>query len=746
MNTNHRSVLRIFLVSILLTILGVLAVAAQPVTLFSDDFGPKPLGAWQASPLGLVSNWDASSGSAAYNGGGHTQLYAGSGSWTDYRFQVKVRVDQAQDYPGGIRGRVNLTTGEGYAAWLYPGQNLVKLFRSTAWHIDTSGLTQLGQASVSIPASTDHTLALVFQGSQISVEFNGTTVIQTTDSTLTAGAVALDVSNKPITFDDVAVTSGSTSLLADDFSPKPLRNWTASPLGLASNWDGSSGAAAYNGGGHTQLYAGSSSWTDYTFETKVRVTNAADFPGGIRGRVNTTTGGSYAAWIYPGQGKIKLWRNSVWHIDTSPTTVLAEANVSISTGTFHTLAITFQGNQITVAFNGTNVIQTTDSTYTAGAVALDVSNQPIEYDDALVTSDPMPANALFGDDFRSGTLANWTASPLGLLTNWSVSNFVASYNGGGHTQLYAGNTAWTDYKLEARFRLATGSNHPGGIRGRVNTSTGESYAAWIYPSDGLIKLFRVVAWNIDTTGLQLLAQANVGTITPNVFHTLAITFQGSDIAVGYDGSDVIQTTDTAWTAGAIALDVSNQAIDFDDVFVTPVASTPPPDLFSDDFASGLAGWTASPLGLFSNWSGASGTASYNGGGHTQIYTGDNLWTELQAGSQVPPRQRQQPSGRHPRPGQHFDGRVLRGLDLSGGRRHQALPCGGVGHRHYGPRPAGHGQRGDHRAERISYSFDRIRRQPDHGRLQRHDGDPGHGHCPHGRCHRARRFQPTDRIR
>src|SRR5881227_4427928 len=39
-------------------------------TLFNDDFGPKPLGSWQASPLGLLANWDASSGAAVYNGGG----------------------------------------------------------------------------------------------------------------------------------------------------------------------------------------------------------------------------------------------------------------------------------------------------------------------------------------------------------------------------------------------------------------------------------------------------------------------------------------------------------------------------------------------------------------------------------------------------------------------------------------------------------------------------------------------------
>ncbi|MBW8876261.1 MAG: hypothetical protein JF614_14945 [Acidobacteria bacterium] len=560
--------------------------ALAQTVLFNDDFGPKPLGSWQASPLGLLANWEASSGAAVYNGGGHTQLYTGSPSWTDYRFQVQVKLANGSDYPGGIRGRIDVNTGAGYAAWLYPAEGVIKLFRSTAWHIDTSGLTLLAQASVSggITSGVFHTLALDFSGSQISVIFDGSTVIQTTDTTLTAGAVALDVSNQPITYEDVAVTAGTTTLFADDFSPRPLRNWTPSPLGLFSNWDASTGFAAYNGGGHTQVYVGSNTWTDYKVAAKFRLANGSNYPGGLRGRVNTSTGESYAAWLYPGDGVIKLYRSAAWHIDTAGLALLAQANVgTIAPNAFHDLSITFVGSQIKVNYDGTDVIQITDTVLTAGAIALDVSNQPIEWDDVVVTAQTAPPPPpVFSDDF-SGGLANWTASPLGLFSNWSAAGGTASYIGGGHTQIYAGSSTWTDYKVAAKFRLANGSNYPGGLRGRVNTSTGESYAAWLYPGDGVIKLFRAAAWNIDTAGLTLLAQANVGTIAPNAFHDLSITFVGSQIKVNYDGTDVIQTTDTLLTAGAIALDTSNQPIEWDDVVVTqlgggnPPPPPPPPD-------------------------------------------------------------------------------------------------------------------------------------------------------------------------
>jgi hypothetical protein len=579
--------------------------SAQPVTLFSDDFGPKPLGDWTASPLGLAANWDASSGAAAYNGGGHTQLWAGSGSWTDYRYEVRFKVDAAQDFPGGIRGRVDLATGAGYAAWVYPGQGVIKLWRSTAWHIDTPGLTLLSQASATITPGVFHTLALTFSGTQISVEYDGTTLITATDSTLAAGAVALDVSNQPITYDDVAVTSGATTLLADGFDPKPLRNWTSSPLGLAANWDASSGVAAYNGGGHTQLWAGNPSWTDYTAQAKFRLANGSDYPGGIRGRVNAATGESYAAWIYPAEGMIKLYRVVAWNIDTPGLTLLAQANVgAISTGVFHTLALRFQGSSIAVAYDGADVIQTTDSAFAGGAVALDVSNQPIDFDDVLVTTQPVPANALFGDDFHTGTLGSWTVSPLGLAANWDASSLYAHYNGGGHTQLYAGSSTWTDYKVEAKVRLSSGSDYPGGIRGRVNTSTGESYAAWLYPAEGVIKLFRAGGWNIDTPGLALLAQAAVGTLSPNVWHTLGLSFQGSSLTVTWDGAAAIQATDTVLTAGAVALDVSTQPIDFDDVIVTPLGgNNPPPPPDTDNGPGGPILVISNPSDPFTRYAG-----------------------------------------------------------------------------------------------------------------------------------------------
>src|SRR5262249_22807457 len=134
------------------------------------------------------------------------QVYAGDSSWTDYTFAADIKLSTASDYPGGIRGRVNPSTGAGYALWLYLTEGQIKLFKNVAWNID-SGVTLLGQASVGLTAGSFHHLKLQFQGSQIQVSFDGTLAITATDSTSAAGMIALDVSNRVIAFDNILVTA-----------------------------------------------------------------------------------------------------------------------------------------------------------------------------------------------------------------------------------------------------------------------------------------------------------------------------------------------------------------------------------------------------------------------------------------------------------------------------------------------------------------------------------------------------------
>src|SRR5437660_10526656 len=118
-------------------------------------------------------------------------------------------------------------------------------------------------------------------------------------------------------------------------------------------------------------------------------------------------------------------------------------------------------------------------------------------------------NLLFSDDFSSGNANNWLISPMGLGANWSVVSGAYVYNGGGATQTYTGSQNWTDYSFATDVKLASTSNYPGGIRARVNLATGAGYGVWFYPGSGLIKLFAIGQWNIDSGSLSLVAQAPV---------------------------------------------------------------------------------------------------------------------------------------------------------------------------------------------------------------------------------------------
>src|SRR2546425_7493314 len=434
-----------------------------------------------------------------------------------------------------------------------------------------------------------------------------------------AGVIAGALTDPPQLGSQTAV-AGSV-LLKDDFNDGAADGWTISPLGGAAGWSVVDRVYTYDGGGHTQSYRGTASWTDYTLEAKIRLATLNNYPGGIRGRVDPGTGAGYAVWLYPATGEIRLLRATAWNIDSPGLTVLGAAkDISFDTEVFRTLRVTFTGNLIRVYYDGVLLIRATDTTYSSGMIALDVSSQPIEFDDVVVTYGAL--SELLRDDFNDGAADGWTISPLGQAAGWRVVAGVYGYDGGGHTQSYRGEPSWSDYTLEAKIRLTTLNNYPGGIRGRVNPGTGAGYAVWVYPATGEIRLVRATAWSIDSPELTVLGVATGVPFDVGAFHTLRTTFTGTAISVYYDGILALRATDTVYRSGVIALDVSNQPIEFDDVVVTYGAlaqrfnsaepgcdGSDPNILWCDDFEDGNwfvtpadknnplnGGWNGSPFG------------------------------------------------------------------------------------------------------------------------------------------------------
>jgi hypothetical protein len=90
----------------------------------------------------------------------------------------------------------------------------------------------------------------------------------------------------------------------------------------------------------------------------------------------------------------------------------------------------------------------------------------------------------------------------------------------------------------------------------------------------VVKFSDWLNWGYNGTNGMPMAQVNLtGTIT-NTWHTLKLTFQGTQIQVYYDSQSVTNVTDTepnagAYSQGGISLDMYQAGISVTNVLVTP---------------------------------------------------------------------------------------------------------------------------------------------------------------------------------
>ncbi|HSU55492.1 MAG TPA: immunoglobulin domain-containing protein, partial [Candidatus Dormibacteraeota bacterium] len=173
-----------------------------PGQFFADDF-TRP-----ADP-GALSPWIAQSGTWKISGGllsgtaggqGYADLYV-TNSWTNYSCQAQVRFT-AGSYGGGLGGYLNASSGTRYAAWIFPegstgGSNTLKLFKFKNWknYSYNNATVPMAQVNLASVGTNWHTLNLAFSATQISVSYDGTQMLATTDTETTrysSGAISVD--------------------------------------------------------------------------------------------------------------------------------------------------------------------------------------------------------------------------------------------------------------------------------------------------------------------------------------------------------------------------------------------------------------------------------------------------------------------------------------------------------------------------------------------------------------------------
>jgi len=550
-------------------------VTAAPVTISTSN-----LNSWTISPIGGLSNWSSNGTSLNYNGAGVAPIYAGNANWTDYDLSVRMTMP-VSNYPGGFRARVNPVDGSGYALWFYPSDHTVNLYRVVNWNI-SNGYTLIGTYNQLLFDANAHTYVLSMRGSTLTVSRDGVQLFTANDSTYTSGLVALDPSNQVVSYNSVVVSNAS-SLAATlsatptslTFSAVPGATAAAQNVSLTStsslSWTASTNAA--------WLTAAPVSGTS-TPATVAVTASAASLSAGTYTGTLTLTPSSGSSVQIPVTLTVSALPTAV--INPVPSSLYLFSPVG-SSPTAATVSVQNTGSGSMPWTASSNVSWLTPSPASAsapGTLTLTPSTSALAVGTTMgnITLSSSNANAsvtvpvtlnignlLFQDQFASGS-AQWTASPLGLASNWSVSNGAFNYNGNGHTQQYAGSQSWTDYTLSADVKLSNNSNYPGGIRGRVNLTTGAAYAVWLYPGDNTIKLLRSTAWAIDSDGLALVGQSPTMLLDTNK-HTIRLQFVGSQIRVYYDNTLIISATDSTLTSGGIALDVSSQPISFSNVVV-----------------------------------------------------------------------------------------------------------------------------------------------------------------------------------
>ena len=158
---------------------------------------------------------------------------------------------------------------------------------------------------------------------------------------------------------------------------------------------------------------------------------------------------------------------------------------------------------------------------------------------------------LYATDFSQNTLAPWTS----ILGTWTVPSGVLI--GTSAIQNYAAasyGATWGDYTLQGRIQFPAGA-FGGGLGGRLNATTGERYGAWVYPEgssggSSVLKLVKFRSWNTwSYTPMKQVSLPGVGT----TWHTLKLTFQGARIQVAYDGTQMIDVTDSSFDSRAAYL-------------------------------------------------------------------------------------------------------------------------------------------------------------------------------------------------
>ena len=143
------------------------------------------------------------------------------------------------------------------------------------------------------------------------------------------------------------------------------------------------------------MMTGEEKWVDYTVECDIKFMTPSDYPGGIRTYVDENTGGHYAVWFYPAGKNIKLYSGTAWNINTGLITLGEHNPFNPKLETFYHFKMVHQKKHIEVWFGDNKdkmekIIEADDDVFKSGLFGFDGYNQPIQFDNILITGKNIP--------------------------------------------------------------------------------------------------------------------------------------------------------------------------------------------------------------------------------------------------------------------------------------------------------------------------------------------------------------------
>ncbi|WPX07997.1 right-handed parallel beta-helix repeat-containing protein [Anaerocellum danielii] len=172
----------------------------------------------------------------------------------------------------------------------------------------------------------------------------------------------------------------AATLLTDDFEDGNRDGWSTSNGSWRVVVDGSKVLKQASTGSEARAYTGSSDWSNYAVEAKVKVLNVKDSSSGAGVIVRYKNSGNFYAVVLRGS-KIEIGKklNSKW-------STLTSKSFTLNQNAWYNVKLEVSGNELIGYVNGSQVLSASDSSIAIGKAGLIADRCVAEFDDVIVNS------------------------------------------------------------------------------------------------------------------------------------------------------------------------------------------------------------------------------------------------------------------------------------------------------------------------------------------------------------------------